>query len=120
MLDRFLLLISHLGLNTAEFERRIGVSGGTISKGCEGKNGPTASIFLKVFKKYPTVNIHWLITGTGEMLLNGSVSQVNESEPDYFKKSAADWKAQCEKWEKMAMGLLEKCPDHESDSSKAG
>jgi transcriptional regulator with XRE-family HTH domain len=117
------MVVNHLGITMSDFEKEIGVSHYSIRSALKGNKGPSFDVFVRIFTRYPNINLHWLITGTGEMLLGEMASQnrfLQDTEPDYHKKSAADWKAQCEKWEKMAMGLLEKCPGLDSDSSKVG
>jgi hypothetical protein len=49
----------------------------------EGKNEPTISVFSKIVEAYPDINSHWLLTGMGDMLLEGSA--VDENKKIYIK-----------------------------------
>lgn len=63
--DRLLQVIVQLGLNKAQFEKKVGLSNGFVDK-C-GNNTRRSSL-EKISKTFPLININWLMTGEGEML----------------------------------------------------
>ena len=65
--DRLLQFIDYAGLEIAVFERSIGLSNGAVHKMGEGTRNSTID---KISVKYPDLNIVWLKTGVGNMLLS--------------------------------------------------
>lgn len=65
--DRLLQFIDYTGLEIAVFERSIGLSNGAVHKMGEGTRNSTID---KISVKYPDLNIVWLKTGVGNMLLS--------------------------------------------------
>lgn len=76
--ERILTFISHLGVNVAEFERNCNLSNGSVSK--MGDN-TRRSTLEKISKIYPSLNLNWLLTGEGSMILGeeNAVQQKQES-----------------------------------------
>ena len=64
--ERILTFISHLEMNVAEFERNCNLSNGSVSK--MGDN-TRRSTLEKISKIYPSLNLNWLLTGEGSMIL---------------------------------------------------
>lgn len=64
--ERILAFISHLEVNVAEFERNCNLSNGSVSK--MGDN-TRRSTLEKISKIYPSLNLNWLLTGEGSMIL---------------------------------------------------
>lgn len=55
-------------LKKAEFEKIIGKSSGYIGV-LKNKAGiPGADVLIKIAENFPSINLHWLLTGEGEML----------------------------------------------------
>ena len=65
--DRLLQFIDYTGLEIAVFERSIGLSNGAVHKMGEGTRNSTID---KISVKYTDLNIVWLKTGVGNMLLS--------------------------------------------------
>lgn len=65
--ERLLQFISYKGTEIAAFERSIGLSNGAVHKMGEGTRNSTID---KISVVYPDLNIIWLKTGVGEMLIN--------------------------------------------------
>lgn len=57
-------------INTSEFERSIGVS----KSYWRNTKNISADVLLEIVKKYPELNIEWLITGKGSMLKSAASS----------------------------------------------
>jgi hypothetical protein len=68
-------------LSTNEFEATIGVSQGTISKALLGKTNFRHSVLWDIFLKFPEINMDWLVTGRGAMLVDQSAPLPMAAEP---------------------------------------
>ena len=77
--------INDFALNGLKYE-----SSSKLNRLKDEKNKPSVEILLDIANKFPSINIHWLITGKGEMLLskNELISQ-NIKEPDEIYKLEA-------------------------------
>lgn len=64
--ERILTFISHLGVNVAEFERNCNLSNGSVSKMGDNTRRSTLD---RISKFYPSLNLNWLLTGEGSMIL---------------------------------------------------
>lgn len=62
--DRLLELLEELGYGQNKFEEKCGISRGTIA---HSKGDMSSTSLNKIANTYPNVNVHWLITGEGEM-----------------------------------------------------
>lgn len=65
--ERLLQFIAHKGINKTTFEKNCGLSNDAVGK--MGEN-TRASTFDKISNTYPDLNIIWLKTGVGEMLID--------------------------------------------------
>lgn len=138
MLWRIELIVKSLGITITEFEREIGVSESSIKNGLKGNSGPRTELYLKIYRRYNNVNIHWLITGDGDMLLKQpergrtmeepaskyqtSLMEVMKQQNDaltaqneFLKQQVELWQRQCERWQEE----YDKCRENEA-KSKAG
>ena len=85
---RFEELIQKLGLNPTLFAQKINVPQSTIhyiiGKG-ERKSKPTYEVLNKIKQSFTNVNIDWLITGNGMILLdNLSTKPLQEKDSLYY------------------------------------
>lgn len=64
------------GMNVREFERRCGLSNGSASKIAESSRKST---YDRISNAFPELNIDWLLTGKGEMLLEQDTNE--EAQP---------------------------------------
>ncbi len=76
MNKRLMEFIVHIGISISEFERNCGLSNGAVSKIGEKTRRLTLD---RISKAYPSLNIDWLLTGVGDMMLSDSVNQTNQS-----------------------------------------
>lgn len=76
MNKRIMEFIAHIGISISEFERNCGLSNGAVSKIGEKTRRLTLD---RISKAYPSLNIDWLLTGVGDMMLSDSVNQTNQS-----------------------------------------
>jgi hypothetical protein len=81
MLSRLKKYIDFKGISVAGFERSIGMSNASFGKSLK-KGGTIGADKLDIILNiYPDLNVNWLISGRGNMLL--MPDQVNESPPNY-------------------------------------
>ena len=60
--------IAHLGITTAEFCRKTGLSRQTVDKFKAGIHGPRVESLNKIIKCYPELRLNWLVSGEGMMV----------------------------------------------------
>ncbi|MBP3419030.1 MAG: helix-turn-helix transcriptional regulator [Marinifilaceae bacterium] len=61
--DRFVKIITDMGISQQEMAERIGVDASTISYFCKGKRKPGFDILERIAVAFPDVDLNWLITG---------------------------------------------------------
>ncbi len=74
-------LIKALNLNQSSFAESLGVTQPNISKIISGKNQVSVEVLNRIARVYRQVNLHWLLTGDGEMFFEKS-SQADEGPPN--------------------------------------
>jgi len=85
--DRVNYVIAANRLNGAQFAKMIGISGGNLSSIINDDVNPSAHPLIQIFVRFG-VDINWLLTGQGTMLVdktgkNGCFSGKNEVEPEF-------------------------------------
>lgn len=107
--ERILTFISHLGVNVAEFERNCNLSNGSVSK--MGDN-TRRSTLERISKIYPSLNLNWLLTGEGSMILG----EENATQQNKFGKFIHVYIGRDAKDDKYVNGdhivYIEKYSDH--------
>jgi len=79
--QRIEALIKHLGLNPNSFSKSIGLSGNsTIARIIKGQTTPSYDTLSAICETYNWINIRWLMTGEGEMILPDQEDQVVDIE----------------------------------------
>ncbi|MEO2082918.1 MAG: helix-turn-helix transcriptional regulator [Desulfurobacteriaceae bacterium] len=68
-----------LGLTQREFARRVGVIESLVRKWERGENDPTSKSLQAIAKEF-NVNLHWLLTGEGEMFITRSKEEIPKTE----------------------------------------
>lgn len=94
-IDRITKVIEFSELSPAEFAEEIGVQRSSISHIISGRNKPSLDFITKIKSKFPDIEWNWLITGTGEMLINKEENktvekQISKEEEKPAKKSLPD------------------------------
>lgn len=74
MNERLKQFIDYKQLNTLKFSKEINVTEGTIRKIINDNSGIQSKNLEKIANAFPELNLHWLITGRGPMLLDESAS----------------------------------------------
>ena len=78
---RIKIFIQHLGITTAEFCRKTGLSRQTVDKFKAGIHGPSVESLDKIIKSYPELRLNWLVSGEGMM-----VERITDDEEDFLIK----------------------------------
>ncbi len=76
---RLKLLRKVLGLTQRELAQVLGVSEMTIRRYESDKFQPDADVLAKLAKEF-NVNLHWLLTGEGEMFITRSMEEIPKTE----------------------------------------
>ncbi|TGD79302.1 hypothetical protein [Hymenobacter wooponensis] len=73
--QRFLQLISHLGISKNAFAASLDKTATVIQHLVDERNKPGFDLLCKVFEVYPNVSKDWLLQGLGPMLSSGDISE---------------------------------------------
>ncbi len=90
MISRLSLFISHLGISVRAFEKQISASDGMIRRAIKNNTDIQSKWIKEIADNYPSLNIEWLISGTGEMLKD-KTSLKNYPVPANSSKSANNY-----------------------------
>ena len=63
--ERLEKILSHYDVNATAFAEEIGVQRSSISHLLSGRNKPSLDFVLKVIRRYPEVDLYWLLNGKG-------------------------------------------------------
>lgn len=88
--DRLQEYLNFRKISPYTFERTCGIANGYLKKQMKGKGSIGSEIVERITDKYKDLNITWLLTGKGQMLLvnyplNEQVSAIAESQLEYEK-----------------------------------
>ena len=73
MINRINLILQAKNITAKQFAEEIGVQPSGMSHIMSGRNNPSLDFVMKVVKRYPEVNIYWLMFGKGEMYDTGNM-----------------------------------------------
>lgn len=84
--DRLELLMKHFDLSVNSLAKKLDFSRTTVHN-IISENGrrtsPSHDFYAKLKESFENINLNWLITGEGEMLVSDSHLMVSESSPEY-------------------------------------
>ena len=60
-------IVNHLGYSVRKFEETCGLSNGVLA--ASKAKGPSAEILSKMLDAFPELNLNWLVSGRGTMLV---------------------------------------------------
>lgn len=69
IIDRMYLIAHNEMISISEFSNRIGVSNGYLAKQRTNNANVGSHIIEKIVSEFPGINLYWLITGNGNMLI---------------------------------------------------
>ncbi|MBQ9864962.1 MAG: helix-turn-helix transcriptional regulator [Bacteroidales bacterium] len=82
MIERINLLLKAKNITARQFAEEIGIQPSGMSHIMSGRNNPSLDFVMKVIKRWPEVNINWLMLGKGEMY-GGVPLSVSPEEPHH-------------------------------------
>lgn len=86
---RLALIVRKYFSNQSAFADKVGLSKQTVSGLVNGRTSPTFELLEKLHSYVPNLNIHWLVTGQGLMLLKedaqtyASIDTLEEPQTQY-------------------------------------
>ena len=80
MVNRINLILQAKNITSKQFAEEIGVQPSGLSHILSGRNNPSLDFVMKVMRRYPEIDINWLMFGKGEMIAGAGVkSSVEKS-----------------------------------------
>ncbi len=89
-------IIQYYSLTAAAFADNIEVQRSSISHLLSGRNKPSLEFVLKVVKKYPDVNLYWLLNGKGSFP-QAEKKEITSSQLSGIKKPELELKKEVSK-----------------------
>jgi SOS-response transcriptional repressor LexA len=75
MNDRFVYVHKYMAMSGIDFANALGIAAAIVSSIETGKREPSKDVLIRLAEKFG-VNLHWLLTGEGEMLINAPKPEV--------------------------------------------
>ena len=89
MLERILLILKTRNISASQFADEINVQRSSISHILSGRNNPSLELVMKIVKKYPEIDLEWLMMGKGQMIRSERpLAEVLPTVPDLFSNEA--------------------------------
>lgn len=82
MIDRLFEFIQSLGISVRSFEQAISASDGMLRRAINKNTDIQSKWLSQIAENYPQLNITWLITGKGEMLLSPETKSSDQGQED--------------------------------------
>lgn len=79
-IDRLIEFIEYAGLSARQFDLSIGAANGYTLRMKKNHASIGSDVIENILKKYPQLNVVWLITGEGEMLKETSKKEILDFE----------------------------------------
>ena len=99
-IERIAMYLQFRAITPHSFERKIHLSNGYFSKQIKNLGSVGSDILVKIYNSYPDLNMLWVLTGEGQMILDdreaqpdsklGEFSNRYESENRKLKSLASD------------------------------
>jgi transcriptional regulator with XRE-family HTH domain len=79
MNKRFQKWLDSKNINATKLAEKIDVSKATISHILTGRNKPSIDLLNKILKKYPDLNLNWLVCGVGHMSNDTQINLIKKN-----------------------------------------
>lgn len=79
MVNRINTILQAKNITAKQFAEEIGVQPSGVSHILSGRNNPSLDFVMKVVRRYPEININWLMFGNGEMWVGNVVPSVAQT-----------------------------------------
>lgn len=76
--ERLQLFMQHEGVTTYQMNKNAGLSRALLSKAIEKHQGLNSTTIKRISDTYPNLNIDWLVTGRGVMLINEELPKLSK------------------------------------------
>lgn len=77
MVDRINLILKAKNITARQFAEEIGIQPSGMSHILSGRNNPSLDFVMKVIRRFPEIDINWLMFGKGEMYESSYISRNN-------------------------------------------
>lgn len=113
--QRLNFFVKSLHLKTSEFANEVGTSQPSMSLILTGKRALSRGMIARIKQKYPRLNISWLLTGEGSMVIDPSIgiSQYVGRDGNNYNNSIVEDKIDNDKDEIVLVELNEQSPPKE-------
>lgn len=107
-------LIKALNLNQSKFAKSLGITQPNISRMISGENKISAEVLNRIALSHKKTNLHWLLTGEGEMFLeavtgkNTSLDESPEGTPGKGKGRLEELEERVEQLEEAMKKVMNK------------
>jgi len=78
-INRIMLVIKHLGISARQFDISIGTANGYILRMQKNNASVGSDVIERIIQLYPQINLVWLITGEGNMLLENTKTKASKT-----------------------------------------
>lgn len=78
-INRIMLVIKHLGISARQFDISIGTANGYILRMQKNNASVGSDVIERIIQLYPQINLVWLITGQGDMLLEKAKPEASKT-----------------------------------------
>lgn len=75
--ERLKLFMQHEGVTTFQMNKAAGLSRTLLAKALEKHQGLNSTTIEKIVTAYPNLNVDWLVTGRGEMLMSEEPQKIS-------------------------------------------
>lgn len=77
--ERLMLFMQHEGVTPFQMNKAAGLSRTLLIKAIENHQGLNTATIEKIVKVYPNLNVDWLVTGRGAMLINAEPPKISQA-----------------------------------------
>ena len=88
MVSRIKMLMEYFQMRPAQFSDAIGMQRSAVSHVLSGRNKPSLDFILRIKKRFPEVNLDWLLLGNGSMVRDGE--KTAGGMPELFSSSSVE------------------------------
>lgn len=78
--------MQHEGVTPFQMNKEAGLSRTLLIKAIENHQGLNTATIEKIIKKYPNLNVDWLVTGRGEMLISDELPKISQIKTQVLPK----------------------------------
>lgn len=88
MKDRIRQLMETQHMNQQTFSQLTGINSATLSNIFNGRTSPTLNQVTAIQKRFPSINLNWLLNGEGGMF--NPVQEINDDDATGMRSSSSD------------------------------